>query len=174
MIWLYYNWVILLTGAKISFYHQFPVLLRMRDDRLIYGEWYMQRLVVIVMYVIGYDYLQGQRRLALPALMELLRIPKSAIQRIIEALERNRLILRIDSDKSFVPARDIETITLGEIVNSVKGEFPVAYSPLNDFVSIPEMEKIMSDAQDAFDNILAQKTLKELVASHTLGNKETI
>jgi membrane protein len=174
MIWLYYNWVILLTGAKISFYRQFPVLLRMRDDRLIYGEWYMQRLAVRVMYVIGYDYLQGQRRLTLPALMELLRIPKSVIQGIIGALERNRLILRIDPDKSFVPARDIETITLGEIVNSVKAEFPVAHSPLNDFVSIPEIEKIMSEVEDAINNTLSKETLKELVTSHAPDNKETI
>jgi len=174
MIWLYYNWVIILTGAKVSFYYQFPVLLHMRNERTIYGEWYMQRLAIIVMYIIGYDYFQGQRRWTLPALMERLRIPKGLVQDILEALEKSGLILRVDSDKTFVPARDIGTITLSEIVDSVRGEFQEAYSPLNDFMSIPGIEKIMSEVQNAIDNTLSKKTLKELVASYIPDNQKTI
>ena len=173
MIWLYYNWIILLTGAKVSFYHQFPVLLRTRDDRLIYREWYMQRLAIIVMYIVGYDYSHGQRRWTSPALMERLRIPKGVVQEVLAALEKNELILRVDPGKTFVPARDIETITLSEIVKSVTGELQIANSPLNDFMSTPGIETVMSEVENAITNTLSKKTLKELVISHTPDDETT-
>jgi membrane protein len=165
MIWLYYNWLILLTGAKVSFYHQFPVLLRMRNDRIVYDEWYTQRLALIVMYIIGYDYLHDQRRWTLPALIERLRIPKGVVQAVLGALEKSGLVLMVDSDKTFVPGRDIETITLCQIVDSVRDEFRGVNVPLNYSLSVPGIEKIMSDVQNAINNTLSSQTLKELVAS---------
>jgi membrane protein len=174
MIWLYYNWVIILTGVKVSFYHQFPLLLNMRDDRIIYGEWYMQRLAIMVMYIIGYDYFHGKHRWTLPSLIERLRTPKGVVQDVLEALKESGLILRVDSDNTFVPARDIETITLSDIVDCVRDKFQGAYSPLNDFMSIPGIEKIMHEVENTINNTLSKKTLKELVISHIPDNKETI
>ena len=173
MIWLYFNWLILLTGAKISFYHQFPALLRIRDDRILYGEWYIQRLAIIVMYTIGYDYFHGQRRWTFPVLVERFRIPKGVVQSVLGALEKSGLLLRVDSDKTFVPARDIETITLREIVDSVRDEFHGGYMPLNDSPAFTGIEKIMSDLQNAVDNTLSQKTLKELIAPAVPENQKT-
>jgi membrane protein len=166
MIWLYYNWLILLTGSKVSFYHQFPVLLNIRDDRILYSEWYMQRLAIILMYLIGYNYFHDKPRWALPALIERLRIPKAAVQDTLKDLEKKGLILRIDTDKTFVPSRDIDTIRLSEIVHSVKGESQVAYSPLKDFVALPGIEKIMSDMENSINDILSKETLKGLITSH--------
>ena len=174
MIWLYYNWVIVLTGVKVSFYHQFPVLLNIRDDRIIYGQRYMQRLAIIVMYIVGNDYFHGQHRWTLPALIKRLRIPKGVVQDIMEGLEKSGLMLRIDSDNTFVPARDIETITLSDIVNSVRDKFQGAYSPLNDFMSIPGIEKIMLEVENTINSTLSKETLKELVVSHIPDNQKII
>ena len=146
----------------------------MRDDRILYGEWYTQRLAIIVMYIIGNDYFHGQRRWTLPDLIERLRIPKGAVQTVLGALEKSGLLVRIDSDKTFVPARDIETIKLSEIVASVRDEFRGVTAPLNDSLSIPGIEKIMTDLQSAIDNTLSPKTLKELVAAYTPDNQKTI
>jgi membrane protein len=174
MTWLYYNWVILLTGVKVSFYHQFPVLLNMRDDRMVYSEWYMQRIAIILMYLIGYNYFHGKPRWTLPTLMERLQIPKAAVQDILEGLENKGLILRVDTDKTFVPSRDIETIRLSEIVNSVRGDFQGAHSPLKDFVALPGIEKIMKEMENSINDVLSKETLKELIASymHNIKSQE--
>jgi DNA-binding IscR family transcriptional regulator len=126
------------------------------------------------MYIIGYDYSHGQRRWTLPALIERLRVPKGAVQDVFATLEKSGLILRVDYDKTFVPARDIETITLSEISSSVRDEFQDTYSALNDFISIPGIEKILSEVQNAIDNTLSKETLKALVTSHLPDNKKTI
>lgn len=174
MIWLYYNWLILLTGAKVSFYHQFPILLRLRNDRIVYGEWYTQRLAIILMHLIGYNYYYGKPAWNLPNLIARLRIPKGVVQAVLGALEESGLVLRVDSDKTFVPARDIEAITLGQIIESIRDGFRGVNVPLNDSLSIPGIEEIMSDMQNAIDNALSPKTLKELVTSYIPDNQRTI
>jgi membrane protein len=167
MIWLYYNWLILLTGAKVSFYHQFSVLLHLRDDRIIYNERHLQRLAILLMYLIGYNYFHNKPRWTLPALIERLRIPKSVTQDTLESLEKSGLLLRVEHDNTFVPARDIATITLSEIVRSVRDEFQGAYLPLKDFTAIPGIEKIMGDMENVVDITLSKETVKGLVASHS-------
>ena len=173
MIWLYFNWLILLTGAKVSFYHQFPALLCIRDDRLLSSEWYMQRLAIILMHLIGSNYYHGKPAWTLPDLIKRLRIPKGIVQAVLGALEKSGLLLRVDSDKTFVPSRDIETITLSQIVDSIRDEVRGVNAPLNDSLSTPGIEQIMSDLQNAIDNTLSPKTLKELVASYIPDNQKT-
>jgi len=167
MIWLYYNWLILLTGAKVSFYHQFSVLLHLRDDRIIYNERHMQRLAIMLMYLIGYNYFHNKPRWTLHALVKRLRIPKSVTQDTLESLEKSGLLLRVEDDNTFVPARDIETITLSEVVQSVRGEFQSVYFPMKDFTAVPDIEKIMIDMENAVDSVLSKETLKGLIASHS-------
>jgi len=123
-------------------------------------------LAIILMYLIGYNYFHDKPRWTLPALIERLQIPKSAVQDILEGLEKKGLILRVETDKTFVPSRDIETIRLSDIVNSVRGESQVAYSPLKDFAALPGIEKIMSDMENSINDILSKETLKELITSH--------
>lgn len=167
MIWLYYNWLILLTGAKVSFYHQFSVLLHLRDDRIIYSERNMQRLAILLMYLIGYNYFHNKPRWTLQALVKRLRIPKSVTQETLEFLVKSGLLLKVEHDNTFVPARDIETITLSEVVHSVRGEFQGVYFPMKDFTAVPDIEKIMIDMGNAVDSVLSKETLKGLVSSHS-------
>ena len=85
---------------------------------------------------------------------------------LFEGLEKKGLILRVDTDKTFVPSRDIETIRLSEIVNSVSGDFQGAHSPLKDFAALPGIEKIMKDMENSINDVLSKETLKELITSH--------
>lgn len=88
-------------------------------------------------------------------------------QDILESLEKSGLLLRVEHDNTFVPARDIETITLSEVVRSVRGEFQGAYLPLKDFTAVPAIEKIIGDMENAIDSALSKETVKGLVSSHS-------
>jgi membrane protein len=164
MIWLYYNWIILLIGVKLSFYHQFPTLLAMRDDRTLYSEWYMQRLALALMYLIGYNYSHGGPRWTLPALTARLCVPMGALQDILEALEKSGLILKADPDNTFVPARDIGTITLSEVVRSIRGEIQGADLLREDCAAFAGIERVMAGMEHAVDLTLSAETLKGLIS----------
>jgi membrane protein len=164
MIWLYYNWIILLVGVKVSFYHQFPALLTMRDDRTLYSGWYMQRLGLILMYLIGYNYSHGEPRWTLPALTVRLCVPLAPLQDILGALEKSGLILRTDPDGSFVPARDIGTITLAEVVRCVRDEIRGEDLLQESCAAFPGIERVMSGMENAVDRTLSAETVKGLIS----------
>lgn len=164
MIWLYYNWIILLTGVKVSFYHQFPALLAMRDDRTLNSDWYMQRLALIIMYLIGYNYSHNEPRWTVSALTARLCVPMSALQDILGALEKNGLILRTDPDGTFVPARDIGTITLAEVVHSIRGRIQEPDLLLRDCAAFAGIERITAGMENAVDLTLSSETVKGLIS----------
>lgn len=174
MLWLYYNWLILLTGAKVSFYHQFPVLLRMRDDRMLWSERNMQRLAIILMYLIGYNYLHAKPSWTLPALMERLRIPKEAVQNVLEALEKSGLLLRVVQDSTFVPARDIGAITLREVAESLRGDSERPYLRLKDIAALPRIDRILKDMETAADSVVSTETVQGLVTADMPEVKKTV
>ncbi len=171
MIWLYYNWIILLTGAKVSFYHQFPLLVSLQDERIFCREWYMQRLSVTMMYLIGYNYFHTRPLWTLSSLIAFLRIPKDVLQGVLEDLEKRELILRVDPDKTYVPARDIGTITLGDIIYGRRDEIRNVYSLPKEYMHIPGIEKIMSEMESTVEDTLSKTTIKSLI-NHDVPDSE--
>lgn len=171
MIWLYYNWIILLIGVKVSFYHQFPALLAMRDDRTLYSDWYVQRLALILMYLIGYNYSHGEPRWTLPALTARLCVPMAALQDILGALEKGGLILRTEPDGTFVPARDIGTMTLAEVVRCIRGEILDPDLLREDCAAFASIERVMSGMENVLDRTLSAETVKEMISSE--NNRST-
>ena len=165
MIWLYYNWLILLIGIKVAFYHQFPMVLRMRDDRILCSGRFMSELAILIMYHIGYNFHYGKPLWTLRTLLERVRIPKNAVQDVLEALENGKLILKAEADSTFAPARDIGTITLNEVVKNAGDEFGGVSLLREDLAGIPGIESIMSEAEGAVDDILSRATVRGLVVS---------
>ena len=172
MIWLYYNWVILLTGDKVSFYHQFPALLAIRDDRALYSEWHLQRLALALMCLVGHNYARGQQRWTLQALTARLRVPMAALKETLGALEDSGLVLRTESDGTIVPGRDIGTITLTEVVRSVEGHIQkkdLLWEGCSEFSGIG---RVMAEAESAVDRILSAETVKGLISPERDGSAE--
>ena len=60
MILLYLNWLILLLGAQISFYHQNPQFLRSGRARIYLSNRLREELALLVMYLVGEDFSRGQ------------------------------------------------------------------------------------------------------------------
>jgi membrane protein len=176
MIWLYYNWIIMLTGVKVSFYHQFPVLVSLRDESIICREWYARRLSVTLMYLIGYSYFFSRPLWTLSSLIDLLRIPKDVLQDILGVLEKRGLILRVDPAGTYVPARDVGAITLREVILSGKDEIRNMYSLPKEYMDIPGIEKIMNGMENTVEDTLSKTTIKELIMADVPGieKKEAI
>ncbi|HMK43897.1 MAG TPA: YihY/virulence factor BrkB family protein [Dissulfurispiraceae bacterium] len=120
MIWLYFNWLIMLTGVKVAFYHQFPAMLRLRMDRSIFSERFKYRLALAVMYYVALHYHQDKKRWGLNALVRELQLPVAPILEVVHALEENKLLLFFPDDATFLPGRDIATIRISDVMAAVE------------------------------------------------------
>lgn len=166
MIWLYISWLILLVGAQVSFYHQYPRSLSMKKEAFHLSNRLRERIAILIMYLISYDYYHSKHSWTLNSLAGRLNLPVDAIHGIITLLEQNDLLLETaDNPPGYIPARDIEHITLKEIFNAVRVAHHEAASIEKRMIQITEVENIIKILDDAYGDALGEKTIKDIVVS---------
>ncbi len=166
MIWLYLSWLILLVGAKISFYHQYPQILRIKKGFLISSNRFKEGLSLLVLFLIGYNYYHNKPYFTLDSLIEYLGFPLKPLQDALELLEKKGFIIKTgDEPGSYLPAKDLEKIALKEVFKSVRGEDGSLME--GGFLSVPEIEEIMRRIDRAIEETMGDTTLKDLILLST-------
>ncbi len=169
MIWLYLSWLILLAGAQISFYHQYPHFLTAKKEALCMSHRLMERLAFLIMYFIGYNYHYNKQPWTYDSLAVHLALPIDMICDVIALLKLNSLILETgDETPAYVPARDMETIKLKDILNTVRvtetGTLPFERTG----VSVQGVDDVIKSLDNAYDTALGETTLKDIVLSNQM------
>src|SRR6204780_3633980 len=119
LIWVYLSWLILLIGAQLAFYVQFPQYLRHGQESIELTESDREEVALSIMYLVGRDYSAGKSSWSAHALAAELDIPSIALAPVLHCLEQNGLLLATEGE-AFVPGRDIGAIRLAEIFEVVR------------------------------------------------------
>jgi membrane protein len=119
LIWLYLNWLILLIGAQLAFYHQRPAFLRIgrREPRL--SNSIRERLVLNIMYLVGRSFRDADHAFTFTQLSEQLKIPSIALSPIVTALETQGLLISTDKEE-LLPGQEMSRILLKDILGVVR------------------------------------------------------
>ncbi|MEW5800983.1 MAG: YihY/virulence factor BrkB family protein [bacterium] len=162
MIWLYFNWLIVLIGAQISFYHQYPGLLSIRQEALLSDHQLREKLVFSIMFLISDSYYHHTPPWTIASLVRYLNLPVGPLFDMLDVLGKKGFIVETSHDPpSYLPARDIETITLKSILSTVRN----VETGQDSFFSISEVDGIMRRMDEAIKDALGEKTIKDLVLS---------
>jgi membrane protein len=146
LIWLYVSWLILLIGASIAFYYQHPEYLvaRAGEPRLANRE--RERLALGCMSLVAGNFLAGKPPPDVDRLAEELFMPAHAVQVVLDALADRGLLVQTGSEPiGYLPARDPDSIALGEIVETVRS---------GDDESAPGIERPSSNTSTGVDEIV--------------------
>ncbi len=119
LIWLYMNWLILLIGAQLAFYHQNPAYLRIgrREPRL--SNSMRERLALNIMFLVGRAFRDGNSSETIRSLAQHMRIPSVTLTPIIAGLETEKLLTSTELE-DLVPAREMSRIKLTDILAVVR------------------------------------------------------
>ena len=120
LIWVYLSWLILLIGAQLAFYVQFPQYLRHGQRTIELTGSDCEQAALSIMYLIGRDYRAGKRYWTADRLAAELDVPSIALAPVLARLERAGLIVATEREKMFVPGRNPESILLADIVDAVR------------------------------------------------------
>ncbi|HBH62006.1 MAG TPA: ribonuclease BN [Nitrospiraceae bacterium] len=166
MIWLYLNWLILLLGAQVSFYHQNPNFLSADNEAVQPGNRLRERIAFLIMYFIGSHYYNNKPPWTLHSLSGRIGLPSEPVDDVLVLLKKNSLVLETaDDPPAYLPAKDIETIPLQEILDAVRGA-DSGTSPLEiQAASVAEVDRVIKSLDDAISGQLGRKTLKDIVLS---------
>lgn len=160
LIWLYLNWLVLLVGAQLAYYHQNPAYLRIgrREPRLSSST--RERLALNIMLLVGQAFRDSEARVTIADISETLRIPSITLEPIVAGLEANGLLTSTERE-DLLPGRDIVRIALSDILAVVR-EFGETGS-----ISKPRWSPVVEEIGDSLDNAVAS-TVEETTLSELL------
>ncbi|MFK8017350.1 MAG: YhjD/YihY/BrkB family envelope integrity protein [Gammaproteobacteria bacterium] len=159
LIWLYANWLILLVGAKISFYVQNPEYLRYGHRRVELSHALQERLAVQLMARVGAVFAQGGAPITANDMANEVGLPGRAIGPTTRQLEQAGLLIVTDKDL-MLPGRALDAITLQDILYAVRE------TPTND-----HLPKRIARAPQAVDQTMTNlhKAMHDAISNQTLG-----
>lgn len=165
MIWLYVSWYILLIGAQIAYYHQHPQASGVRAQwrHLLAGSM-RERLALLIMYFVGYNHYFNKPGWTTETLAAQLGLETEPVQTMLaELVQDGFLVQTADETIGYVPARDIETITLKGLFDAIRGsDRQISYAESVAHV-VPQLDHVMAGIDKAIANALSGQTLKQLV-----------
>lgn len=164
MIWLYLSWLILLVGAEISFYTQYPQFLNVKEGSVFLSNRLKERLALQIIYLIGRRFYLNETPWTIDKLVEELGIPVEPVQNVVQMLEQAGYIYETGDDPpAYLPAREPETVCLYEFLNDVRSSEEKRFGVKKTFFKSLEAEVIMDQIETAQANTLKGITWKDLV-----------
>lgn len=124
MIWLYLSWLILLTGSSLAFYWQHAeYLVRGGRSSARLAPAQRERLALAIMARIARAFEQGTDIPTRDTLTQQLRVPDEAVEQILQAFQRRRLVQPTAGDPpGFVPAQPPARIVVKAVVDAVRND----------------------------------------------------
>jgi membrane protein len=161
LLWVHLSWLILLIGAQLAFYLQFPQYLRYGQQTFELTGRDREQLALSVMYLIGRDHAAGKSIWTAPRLAAELNIPGVVMAPILGCLEESGLIVATERGQ-FVPGRALEQIRLAQILDTVRsfhrGRLAVAIHGADPAVAV------LQEVESAMREPLGSRSLKDLIA----------
>jgi membrane protein len=164
LIWVYLSWLILLIGAQLAFYLQFPQYLRHGQETIELTGSDRERVGLSIMYLIGRDYGAGNSYWDAGRLATELDVPGIALAPVLSRLERAGLIVATEKEQ-FLPGRGPEGILLSDILHAVR---TLQISRLSIEVQpVARAAQVMVEVETAMRERLGTQSLKDLIAART-------
>jgi membrane protein len=162
LIWVYLSWLILLIGAQLAFYVQFPQYLRHGQEPVELTGSAHEQAGLSVMYLIGRDFAAGKTYWTGNDLAAELDIPSTALAPVLACLERGGLIVASEKEQ-LLPGRDLGRIQLIDIIDAIRTRQPGRL--MIDVRSVSSAERAMIEVETAIREKLEGQSLQGLIAA---------
>jgi membrane protein len=119
LLWLYLNWLVLLLGAQLAFYHQNPAFLRIGRQEPDMSNGMRERLALNIMTVVGNAFRNRKQQVSLTDIGQILSVPTLVLGVVASALEKDGLLV-VTETETLMPGREMSRIRLQDILNVVR------------------------------------------------------
>ena len=161
LAWLYISWIIIIFGAMVSFAIQNHKTYELEGKIEDTSFTSIQMLSFFISTEIATYFHKGQEWKA-SKFVDQYNIPVRLVNKILNILKDNNLIKCLDLQEGlYLPSKDIETITLGDIDRAIKGN-------QEDFIktlpgeTVDKLESIFKEINSPYLETLDKQTLKSL------------
>jgi len=165
MIWQYISWLIVLIGAQISYCAQKIDYSGINLKSSEISSKLKERISLSVMYLIGKNFSLGSKNLSLDQIVDLTNMPYEFVNSSIKELTvKNLLIKSADRPTTYIPAKDLELISLEEIINSSRtNEQSEQFIDMTDN-KFRQVDSVLNNIDFSIYQSLENRNLKDFVS----------
>jgi membrane protein len=161
MFWLYANWVILLLGSNIAYYHQHPEQCQLDPHSLDLSIRQKEKIALLVMALVGKHLYQKLPGWSVPTLANTMGVTMNALQPVVDALLHARILVETSDDPPILlPQQPPEHIMVSDILTSVR-----CYREAKNELIVSSdnvVDELFTKVEQAMDDAMAGKTLRDI------------
>jgi len=162
-IWIYISWLILLIGCSIVFYHQHPAQQNLDTRKLNLSNREKETIALNIMTLIANHYHSNKETWAIESLATQMKISAEAVTMIINQLLAKKLLKETaESPTSFLPAYDLETMSLHDIISSIRCSGETKTHTLESIKTEDKVKQLQIEIDTSVEQLLSDKSLKDL------------
>lgn len=169
LIWLYLNWLILLIGAQLAFYHQRPAFLRTGRQEPRLSNSMRERLALNIMLQVGLAFRDPGRSITANEISEMTNVPSIAMTPLVNSLEDCGL-LRTTENEELLPGREMSRTRLRDIIDVVRMHGDTGSHRRPKWSDI--VEGLGEDLDMALVNVVGNRSLADLLDDYENKNAE--
>jgi membrane protein len=160
LLWLYLNWLVLLLGAQLAFYHQNPAFLRIGRQEPDLSNGTRERLALNIMTLVGEAFRNKGQQVSLTDIGQHLNVPTMVLGLIASALEKAGL-LAVTESETLVPGQEMSRIRLQDILDVVRAQGGPGYHRHPNWG--PEIDLLGGRLDAAVNSVVTDESLADLL-----------
>ncbi len=168
MIWLYLSWLILMIGAQVAFFHQYPERVRLTDKRVPLSGRFREQLALLVMYRVAHVFVHRGMPLTLDKLADHLRVPPDRVGEVVQLLQDRGLLVETASEPpEYLLGHDPATLGMAQLLGSIRSPREEQALLEGRVASEPLVDEMLGRMDQAVTEALGEVTLRDMVTSET-------
>jgi membrane protein len=160
-LWLFISWSVFLFGAELSFTFQNFNLLK--NGLKVHSPTYKEReyLSLRILLVVGDHFLNQKPPPSLKDITERLKLPLNLTKELIFSLVDCNLLIELNQSgqTAYLPARNLDTIKMSDIIQAVQGDQKLATDSASDKVILD----VVTTSEKKFAEFFGNKNLREIL-----------
>lgn len=169
IIWVYINWLIVLVGASITYYHQNPDCIPDMSQVMRLSCRLREKLALTIMQLITTNFHNDGPPWSVNTLAQKIKISRKAISLIIESLVEKNLITEkahIDDkeeERYFLPTQAAECVSIKTVLDAARSAEESDQLHPDDVDAAEKVNEVITSINNAIDESLQNKTLRDLI-----------
>ncbi len=164
MIWIYVNWLIVLTGTSIAYYHQNPDRISNQSQIIRLSCRLREKLALTVMQLIADSFHHNKTAWTAKTLAKETSLSEQAITLILSSLTANDLLTTTGkNNKQFLPSQSLENIKLDMILNAARSAEETSQLRPEDVVSVKKVDDTLKAIENSISASCKNTSLKDLI-----------
>jgi membrane protein len=151
LLWLYLNWLVLLLGSSIAFYHQNPGYQNREGGSVSLSLRHQQIVALEIMRLLGEAFQRGESHFTSATLAEKFLLPLETVDEVLSKLKACGLVVQTCDDTPFLmPGRDLQSILVKQVLDVVSGNF------ISDQEQKVHVSQSVADVMDGLENATSE------------------